>query len=836
MNKPIMVIVGVVAPPYSDDESLRVYYIDKGKIKDIKDADLAPYAEQLNVVNFNDLQIPEVRELYPHIRTGNKPYYVSGHDACYVLGTFGDGGYVCIRPHLANDFLQVIPRSRLVNDVKRGKLYLLNAVIEQGSVSDTVSPITGEWQDMSHLKGRTLKDAEDTACDCGEDDCTCGTTVDARDKIGAGETVDSHDELGMLNATQKEFLKNYYIDYSVETFNKLVGKSSWKLKEDHEIVEKNKKRRESKLAKLAELRTLSDGADWRFAGLWDVGYVSSKPEHLCEFGHKLRYIYMACPVNKPMAQARKEGTLLRFGIKCHSDFLNIPAEEVSRLGKLLNTMSSEITFISMVVANKALGKHDALMASMHDLLGRLQSNNKLVEVLGERLATAYVGFTSNKLPLVESFVLDVLAKFKEYGYLKVLSAAGVDTSVFAPQGTDAYSLPTLSPTADRWDRQNYPSSVKYAHESGLSRLSKAHDPIPVVLTTYAEMLLSNDIAGEYMYNPNATLTDFVKGKSTTYQRFGADEIVPDYPEAMRKYKIGYNNETRELRTMWLRYFTQNTFREDFLTAISGAQVKALTLGGLEAILALYKRLEKTGQNLKAVLGDKYLNSLVQDMVDARLYGYRSSGKYDDIYPEVLLTSLPYIITSASNVQARRAASYKLGKDGYADLSARLDEVKEGTNPDYIAKIKAKFAVEEAKVEEKPVQPQSAPQPAPQPAQQTVQQSAPQTAQSVQKPAQQATSQKSEKTTQQQRVSAGSSKSKTSKFRGDAAEAKKKADEFMALYDSLPKVLTNEPGIQIALAIIKRFRDTFKEKEGFTYRENWRVTQEIETLKRLKANT
>jgi hypothetical protein len=327
----------------------------------------------------------------------------------------------------------------------------------------------------------------------------------------------------------------------------------------------------------------------------------------------------------------------------------------------------------------------------------------------------------------------------------------------------------------------------------------------------------------------------VKGKSTTYQRFGADEIVPDYPDAMRKYKVGYNNETRELRTMWLRYFTQNTFREDFLTAISGAQVKALTLGGLEAILALYKRLEKTGQNLKAVLGDKYLNSLVQDMVEDRLYGYRSSGKYDGIYPEVLLTSLPYIITSVSNVQARRAASYKLGKDGYAVLSARLDEVKEGTDPDYIAKIKAKFAVEEAKVEEKPVQPQPAPQPAPHPAQQTVQQSAPQTAQSAQKPAQQATSQKSEKTTQQQQVSENSSKSKTSKFRGDATEAKKKADEFMALYDSLPKVLTNEPGIQIALDIIKRFRDTFKEKEGFTYRENWRVTQEIETLKRLKAN-
>jgi hypothetical protein len=47
-------------------------------------------------------------------------------------------------------------------------------------------------------------------------------------------------------------------------------------------------------------------------------------------------------------------------------------------------------------------------------------------------------------------------------------------------------------------------------------------------------------------------------------------------------------------------------------------------------------------------------------------------------------------------------------------------------------------------------------------------------------------------------------------------------------------MTNDTNIQIAVDIIKRFRTKFKEKEGFTSREAWRVSNEIERLKRLKA--
>ena len=67
------------------------------------------------------------------------------------------------------------------------------------------------------------------------------------------------------------------------------------------------------------------------------------------------------------------------------------------------------------------------------------------------------------------------------------------------------------------------------------------------------------------------------------------------------------------------------------------------------------------------------------------------------------------------------------------------------------------------------------------------------------------------------------------------ESKKLADEFSTLYDELPKVLTADAKIQIAVDIINRFKNTFKEKEGFTSREKWRVENEIASLKRLKAN-
>lgn len=896
-----MVIAGTVSRTSykSHPDLLRLYRLDTHAIKDIKDSDLAPYAEKLGVINFADVQIPAVRELYP-------VYYKSGHtsilrnaDACYVLGTFGEGGYVCIRPHIANNYIQVIPRSRLVGDVKKGKLKLLNAVIEQtnGVMGDVVSPITGVWEDMSHLKGRTLVGAQsDDAGDVHE------YKHDKRDKIGAEETVDSHDELGMLNAEQKEFLKNYYIEYSVETFDKLVGKvSSWTLKTDAEIKETNKKKRETKLARLAELRTLSNGETWRFAGLWDVGYVSSRDEHKCEFGHKLRYIYMACPVNKPVEQARKEGTLLRFGIVCHAEFLNIPPEEAARLGKLLNVMCSEIAFISTVVANDAVEKHNELMASMHDLLSRLEARGNLTSVVGQRLAEAYRGFVKNQLPLVESFVLDVVAKLSAYGPVQVLSAAGIDTSLFAATPTKVYSLPELV-SEDGWERRNYHTRLSHAHVEGVNALFRTHDPYPTVLTSYADMLIRNDIAGEYMYNPVYCLTDFVKGKNNNYQRYGSDEIVPACHPDLRKYLYGYNAETRSLREGWMRYFEHNTFSQTYLTAVDGQVVPCLTLKGLEDFMALAARLMTAGKNIEQGLGRKTLMKAMLDMGDALRYGYSRTGdaqEFKRMRGALLLTSVPYVIHTGMDMICRRAAFVLFESNdrtkAHNELTAMLDATAEGTDAEFLEAIKQKYEEPQIDVSVK--------------AQITELKdllvSAYMAAHGVVSTVSNkssveelkaATNKFTEHYTEFERAytkvcdlvnggivdadlamlkdvadrdvitlntdkanlklllqdamtaaasnnAGATSKSESSDsqaakssnpYRGDAAEAKQLATEFMELYDQIPKVLLTEPTIQIAVDIIERFRTKFKEKEGFTSREKWRVNQELERLKRLAA--
>lgn len=881
-----MVVVGTVAQTkYAPrPDLLRVYRLDNKAIKDFKDSDIAGVVDRLGLVNYADLQIPSVRELYPMYSKSTHTRIVSGANACYVLGTFGDGGYICIRPHISNDFIRVIPRSRLITDVKKGNLYLLNAIIEQVGTSDTISPIEGEWEDMSYLKGRALVDAEDT-------DQNYTGRKGAEDNIGAGESVETHDELGMLNPEQKDFLKNYYIDYSVDTFTKLVGKTSWTLKQDHEIVEKNKKRRETKLARLAELRTLSGGASWRFAGLWDVGYQSNKDEHKCEFGHKLRYIYMACPVDKSLLQAQQDGTLLQFGIVCHADFLNIPEAEAKRLGKLLDTMCTEIGFISTVVANVQTDRHNELMSSMHSLLSRLQQHGNLQKVIGDRLANAYQGFVTHRLPLVESFVLDVVSELEKYGAINVLNEAGFDTSLFTTSSVEKYSLPKLvevGGTVTNWQKRDYTRRVANAHISSINKINRAYDPYPIVLTSYAEMLIKNDIAGEYMYNPLATITDYTKGKSTTYQRFGADEIVPQVQGEWRKYLYGYNEDTRLLRRAWIEYFTRNTYVTTYLEAMDGVKVPCLTLEGLENYTKLAKRVAAAGEHLLEALGEDLIKKICKELSNVYYYSFKSDAttEFNDLNPLVLLATLPNTVEIAQDKMCRRAVYYALRGNAVHKLYEELDATKDGSDPAYLEKLRTRFTVATLPpaVKEKmktlldaalnlviessgAITKLTAEATADEVAEcnkgvidnlnecteivvelddiVSKYKEVDEAKESYDKAYAYLMELKSDsrqleakiqvlRRAERQSQTTTPTRSSSNPYRGEVIEAQRLSKDFTDLYDSLPKVMTNDTNIQIAVDIIKRFRTKFKEKEGFTSREAWRVSNEIERLKRLKA--
>lgn len=647
MNR--MMIVGKsVESRFHTVEHLRVFRLDNKAVKDVELVHLAPVAEKLGIGNIADFVDGTAARLYPKFCGGTAQTILSGANSCYVLGTHGSGGYVCIRPHAELDFIRVIPRSRLVGDAKKGRLVLINAVIELVNGRDTISPLFGEWEDASVLTGRALSENSEDSF-----------TPDQHDKIAASESVSYHDELGMLTLAQKAFLKDYYIGYSVEAFSRIAGATSWKLKP-------------GKTAKLVELQKLSGGENWCFAGLWDSGVFGGEK---CEMGHKLRYVYMARPADKTFAQAAQDGTLLKFGIVCHADFLEIPREDVARLGRLQDTMRDEIAFISTAVANSAVAKHNELMLSMHELLRQLENGGKLSEIIGERLASAYNGFCENNLPFVESFVLDAQRKLEDYGALRVLSVAGVDTSGFGLSPVPLYIIPELSAAATVLEKKHYASRCRRAHSDSITRIFRACESHFTALTRYADMLISNDICGEFMYNPTHEITEFRKRGAEKYKRL-------DHKDTALKY----NNETRELRNVWMRYFFNHSYEKNHLTAEKGTKAECLTFAGLESFIHLAKRLRETGQNIAAAVGVAGLE-VISDCLLNRCFSsdYR---KYALAKPDFLMSVLPYL-TPISKPALLRLRCFR-NDNFYSKLLDMFAETANGTAPEYIDNVKKAF--------------------------------------------------------------------------------------------------------------------------------------------------
>ena len=805
-----MIIVGTAAKHAwsSADEFLRLYRIDTKVMKDVSLNDLLanhpqrdiPVHEVLGIANFADFTELQTKRLYPRYLSSKNSSIMSGADACYVLGTHGQGGYVCIRPHAGTDYIRVIPRSRLVQDAKKGRLKLINAVIEQTDMHDTISPIEGAWEDMTHLTGRNLADGSDDAE-------SAGLAPDKRDKIAAGDSVTSHDELGMLGTEQKEFLKDYYIDYSVEAFNRIAGQTSWKLKA-------------GKTEKLVELRKISGGEDWRFAGMWDSGRFGGDR---CEFGHKLRYVYMACPVSQNFITAKQAGTLLKFGIVCHADFLEIPREDVARLGRLQDTMCDEIAFISTAVANNSVDKHHVLMSSMIDLLGRLQANGNMDKVLGERLTAAYTGFRTHNLPLVESFVLDVQRKLEDYGTMRVLGVAGIDTSDMITNVPELYEIPVLSATASQFEKKNHTTKARVAHQDGLSSIYRAAENLFAASFRYADQLIKNDICGEYMYVPTHEVTEFRKRNAEKYKRYDRNDVA-----------LRYNDETRELRKNWMSYFSRHTLDPVYMVTTDGLKCQHLTLAGFEKFLNFARRVQTTAKNIESGVGKEIIGLIDTKFSDMYSLG---TGHIDVIQPRLLMYALPYN-TGVSNPVAlrRRAVNYLKSQ---ADVSSVLDEVQDGTKPEYIQAVKDYFA---------PQLPKEAPQPVPvaPPSAtysfQTVLPASEMAAleQNLQEAIKEAVQESAQQFAQTPATPPQASPDKPQQSRrGDPAEAKSMTDAFETLYnrikavESKPDEYLGEQTIKIAVDIIARFRGKLKEKEGFTRQEKWRVDNETKRLQLLE---
>jgi hypothetical protein len=371
-------------------------------------------------------------------------------------------------------------------------------------------------------------------------------------------------------------------------------------------------------------------------------------------------------------QAQQNGTLLKFGIVCHADFLDIPREDVARLGKLQDIMCDEIAFISAALANNELARHNELMSSMRTVLRRLRENGALETVVGARLREAADGFEQNSLPLVESFVLDVQSRFVDYGIPQVLSAIGIDISnIYQTIPDTLYALPEppVNPSAD--EKKLFERKERIAHANGLYCIHRKRESYPIALTRYADHLFTNDICGEYAYDPSHELTSFRKRGAASYKRYGKDGKA-----------LKYNNQARELRDAWLKYFRDNLFIQDFVATTTGAKATRLSLDAFERALLLINRLRVAAQSVAKSLSSDALIKIHDEI----LHTYTTIPI--QFRPQLLAAALPFNSDIPEPERVRHYTSFR--DDAYDTLLALLDETRDGSDLEYLKLLRSRF--------------------------------------------------------------------------------------------------------------------------------------------------
>lgn len=138
-----------------------------------------------------------------------------------------------------------------------------------------------------------------------------------------GATVKTVNDSSLVSTEQQrkqtfaEIIKEYGMtDEQVEFYKKYS-------------MERSRKAYERIAAKELGTDTLID--DWVYCGYYDAGYRGSE---FCDAGHALRYVHIA--------QNKKTGKQLKFGIKCVTDFFNLTPAQIKFIKNGFNEANEEI--------------------------------------------------------------------------------------------------------------------------------------------------------------------------------------------------------------------------------------------------------------------------------------------------------------------------------------------------------------------------------------------------------------------------------------------------------------------------------------------------------------
>ena len=338
------------------------------------------------------------------------------------------------------------------------KFGLLNGIIQENSYTKVISGIERPIANVE-LSKTAVAETKSGSRRIRAASSLAENGVARREAIDLENILEKNDAFKSLNHSQKTALQKYYMWYTVEKFNGLAQGT---------VLEANP----VKLAKLAELR----GYDrWVYGGYMDCREVGKVH---CELGHPLRHVHYANAVDK-------SGKVLRticFGEDCSADFFSIPRENMAKLAKVRQQVSSEIDELLGIMNNRdTASEEDLHPVPLFEKLVFSQSEAEIVKFFGQKLGTSLLDYRATGLPFPQSMVELACQKIQEEGR----------------------------------EGLNYLGNVAKEYRDTIERVyeSPYYYGIMTAFKDYLKFTMQNTIEGKYRYNPSKK-NDYNKGKGS----------------------------------------------------------------------------------------------------------------------------------------------------------------------------------------------------------------------------------------------------------------------------------------------------------------------------------
>jgi hypothetical protein len=338
------------------------------------------------------------------------------------------------------------------------KFGLLNGIIQENSYTKVISGIERPIANVE-LSKTAVAETKSGSRRIRAASSLAENGVARREAIDLENILEKNDAFKSLNHSQKTALQKYYMWYTVEKFNGLAQGT---------VLEANP----VKLAKLAELR----GYDrWVYGGYMDCREVGKVH---CELGHPLRHVHYANAVDK-------SGKVLRticFGEDCSADFFSIPRENMAKLAKVRQQVSSEIDELLGIMNNRdTASEEDLHPVPLFEKLVFSQSEAEIVKFFGQKLGTSLLDYRATGLPFPQSMVELACGKIQEEGR----------------------------------EGLNYLGNVAAGYQDTIERVyeSPSYYWLMNIFKDYLKFTMQNTIEGKYRYNPSKK-NDYNKKKGS----------------------------------------------------------------------------------------------------------------------------------------------------------------------------------------------------------------------------------------------------------------------------------------------------------------------------------